>query len=98
MQRRPGYWVVIAVVFFAATFTAAASHAEDLIVKSCAELIRMAQVYQEDLKTVDTVLGSAIDAGNMDQIKSYKLKKGAVKKQLESVMKAIDLKGCVTKR
>jgi hypothetical protein len=98
MQRRPGYWLMIAVVFCAATFSAGASLADDLILKSCAELIRMAQVYQEDLKTVNMVLGSAIDAGNMDQIKSYKLKKGAVKKQLDSVMKAIDLKGCVTKR
>jgi hypothetical protein len=98
MQRRPGYWLMIAVVFFAATFTAGTSPADDLIVKSCSELIRMAQVYQEDLKTVNMVLGSAIDAGNMDRIKSYKLKKGAVKKQLDSVMKAIDLKGCVKKR
>jgi hypothetical protein len=98
MQRRLGYWLTIVVVFFAATFTAGAAPTEELVVKNCSELIRMAQVYQEDLKTVDTVLGSAIDAGNMDQIKNYKLKKGAVKKQLESVMKAIDLKGCVTKR
>jgi hypothetical protein len=98
MHKRVGYWLTIVVVFFAATFTVGASPTEELVVKSCGELIRMAQVYQEDLKTVDTVLGSAIDGGNMDQIKNYKLKKGAVKKQLESVMKAIDLKGCVTKR
>lgn len=95
MQTRLGYWLTIVAVFFAATLTAGASSTNELVVKSCAELIRMAQVYQEDLKTVDTVLGSAIDGGNMDQIKNYKLKKGAVKKQLQSVMKAIDLKGCV---
>lgn len=98
MQTRLGYWLTIVAVFFAATLTAGASSTNELVVKSCAELIRMAQVYQEDLKTVDTVLGSAIDGGNMDQIKNYKLKKGAVKKQLQSVMKAIDLKGCVIRR
>jgi hypothetical protein len=98
MQSRLGYWLTIVVVFFAATFSVSASSTEELIVKKCPELIRMAQTYQEDLKTVDTVLGSAIDAGNMDRIKNYKLKKGAVKKQLESVMKAIDIKGCVMKR
>ncbi|MFH1115823.1 MAG: hypothetical protein V1792_18085, partial [Pseudomonadota bacterium] len=52
--------------------------AEDLAAKSCAELVRMAESYQQDLKTVDTVLGSAIDAGNMDRIQSYQLKKDAV--------------------
>ncbi len=98
MKRRLGYWLTIIVVSFAATLSAGASSTEDLVVKNCTELIRMAQVYQEDLKTVDTVLGSAIDAGNMDRIKNYKLKKRAVRKQLESVMKAIDIKDCVTAR
>ncbi|MGO9570360.1 MAG: hypothetical protein ACLP5H_22745 [Desulfomonilaceae bacterium] len=98
MQKRLGFWMTIVVVSFTATFSAGAAPTEELIVKNCTELIRIAQVYQEDLKTVDTVLGSAIDAGNMDRIKNYKLKKAAVKKQLESVMKAIDIKGCVTGR
>ncbi|MFH1112827.1 MAG: hypothetical protein V1792_02805, partial [Pseudomonadota bacterium] len=62
--------------------------------KSCAELVRMAESYQQDLKTVDTVLGSAIDAGNMDRIQSYQLKKDAVKSQLKSVLRTIDLKEC----
>jgi hypothetical protein len=98
MQIRLGYWLTIVVVFFAATLSVSAAPTEELIVKNCNELIRMAQTYQEDLKTVDTVLGSAIDAGSMDRIKNYKLKKAAVKKQLESVMKAIDIKGCVMGR
>jgi len=34
----------------------------------------------------------------MDRIKNYKLKKGAVKKQLDSVLQAIDLKGCASRR
>jgi len=63
-------------------------------VKKCSELVRMAQNCQEDLKTVDTVLGSAIDAGTIDRIKNYKLKKSVVRKQLESVLKAIEIKGC----
>jgi hypothetical protein len=71
---------------------------EDLIVKGCQELMHMAKNYQEDLKTVDTVLGSAIDAGGIDRIKNYQLKKNAVRKQLESVLRAIDLKGCVKQR
>jgi hypothetical protein len=72
-------------------------HSEELVVKSCSELLRMAQNYQEDLKTVETMLGSALDAGSMDRIKNYKLRKGAVRLQLESVMKAIDARGCVKK-
>ncbi len=78
-----------------ALFTVGPAAAEDLIVKDCQELMRMAKNYQQDLKTVDTVLGSAIDAGGIDRIKNYQLKKNAVKKQLESVLRAIDLKGCV---
>ncbi len=98
MQRRLGYWLAIVVLFFTATLTAGASSTEELVVKSCTELIRMAQVYQEDLKTVDTLLGHAIDEGNMGRIKTYKLKKAAVNMQLQSVMKAIDMKGCATGR
>lgn len=70
---------------------------EDLIVKTCPELLRMAETAHEDMRTVDTMLGSAIEAGNMDKIKNYKLKKAAVRKQLESVLNAIDLRGCVKK-
>jgi len=98
MQRRLGYWLMIVVVFYTATLAAGATSTEELVVKSCTELTRIAQVYQEDLKTVDTMLGHAIDGGNMDRIKTYKLKKAAVNKQLESVMKVIDIKGCVTGR
>ncbi|HMK36318.1 MAG TPA: hypothetical protein VK463_14685 [Desulfomonilaceae bacterium] len=72
--------------------------AEDLLLKSCQELVRLAQNYQTDLKTVDTVLGSAIEAGNMDRIRNYQLKKNAVRKQLDSVLRAVDLRGCVIQR
>jgi hypothetical protein len=72
--------------------------ADDLIVKGCQELLRMAKNHQEDLKTVDTVLGSAIDAGGMDRIKNYQMKKNSVRKQLQSVLRAIELKGCVAPR
>jgi hypothetical protein len=72
--------------------------AQDLLEVKCGELMRMAETYQQDLRTVDTVLGSALDGGDMDRIRSYKLKKGAVKKQLDSVLQAIDLKGCARGR
>ena len=70
------------------------SIAQDLLAYKCEELVRMADTFQQDLKTVDTVLGSAIDGGDMDRIKSYKLRKGIVKKQLDSVLHAVELKGC----
>ena len=43
MQKRLGYWLTIVVVFFTATFSAGAAPTEELIVKNCTELIRMAQ-------------------------------------------------------
>ncbi len=71
-------------------------NAEELVVKSCAELINMATTLRDDLKTVDTVLGYAIDAGNLERIRNYKLKRAAAKKSLESVLKAIEIKECAT--
>lgn len=79
-------------------FASGPALAEDLIVKGCPELLRMAKNYQEDLKTVDTVLGSAIDSGGMDRIKNYQMKKSSVRKQLQSVLRAIELRGCVAQR
>jgi hypothetical protein len=72
--------------------------AQDLFEVKCAELMRMADNYQQDLRTVDAMLGAAIDGGDMDRIRSYKLKKGAVKKQLDSALQAIDIKGCAKSR
>lgn len=71
------------------------SVAEDLTTKSCPELLRIAETCQEDLKTVDTVLGSAIEAGNIDRIRNYRLRKAEIKKKLKSLMRVIDLKECV---
>jgi hypothetical protein len=88
----------LALMTVALALLASAAHSDDLLASPCSELVRRAQAYQQDLKTVDTVLGSAIDNGDMDRIKSYKLKKGAVKKNLESILKAIELKGCVKAR
>ncbi len=98
MKRRIEYCAAVAIVSLAMLFMTAHTYADDLLAKSCAELIRLAQGYQQDVKTIDTVLGSAIDSGNMTQIKNYKLKKGAALKQLDSVMKAISIKGCVAGR
>jgi len=87
-------WRLVIVGVLGTLFIAGPSFAEELVVKKCSELVRMAENYQADLKTVDTVLASAIDAGTMDRIKNYKLKKSVVRKQLESVLKAIEIKGC----
>jgi hypothetical protein len=77
---------------------ASAAFAEDLGAKSCSELLRMAQAYQQDLKTVDIVLGSAIDAGNLDRVRSYKLRKNAVRRDLEAVLRALSAKECISSR
>jgi hypothetical protein len=90
-------WRLLIVAILGTLFIAGPSFAEDeLVVKKCSELVRLAENYQADLKTVDTVLGSAIDAGTMDRIRNYKLKKSVVRKQLESVLKAIEIKGCTS--
>lgn len=89
-------WILCAA--FLTLFVANIAVAQDLLESKCVELMRMAETYQQDLKAVDTVLGSAIEGGDMDRIKSYKLKKGVVKKQLDSVLQAIDLKGCAKGR
>jgi hypothetical protein len=90
--------VTLVTALAAVIMAAAPSFSENLAVKSCAELVRMAQSYQQDLKTVDTVLGSAIDAGNLDRIRSYKLRKATVKRQLKSVLRTIDLKNCAAQK
>ena len=77
---------------------ASAAFTEELGAKSCSELLRMAQAYQQDLKTVDIVLGSAIDAGSLDRIRSYRLRKNAVRRDLHAVLRALAVKECVTRR
>ena len=85
-------WVLIAgalTICFASTLSA-----QDLLETQCPVLMRMAETYQQDLKAVDTLLQAALESGDMDRIKTYKLKKGVVQKQLNSVLSAIDTKGC----
>lgn len=72
-----------------------ASGTDDLVVKDCAELLRMAQSLQDDVKTIDTVLGSAIEVGNMTTIRNYKIKKASAQNQLQAVLKAIEIRSCV---
>ncbi len=95
MKKRLVYSFTVAVISLMVFAGAETSHSEELVVKNCSELMRMAQNLQDDLKTVDTILGSAISAGNMAVIRNYKLKKAAVQKDLESVLKAIEVKSCV---
>jgi len=94
MQNPKGIltWVLIAgalTICFANTLGA-----QDLLETQCPVLMRMAETYQQDLKAVDTLLQAAIESGDMDRIKNYKLKKGVVQKQLNSILSAIDTKGC----
>jgi hypothetical protein len=89
------YWALSFICGLMVLGLAGPSVAEDLTVKTCAELVRIAEGCQQDLKTVDTVLGSAIDAGSMDRIRSYKLRKAEVKKRLKAVMRALEFKECV---
>jgi len=74
--------------------SAGAVTSDELVVKSCTELLAIAEGYQQDVKTVDVMLASAIDAGDLERIKTYRLKKNAIKKQLNAVLKAIEIKGC----
>ena len=98
MKRRKAYWHAAIVGCLALFVAVAPAWAEDLTAKGCDELLRMAQTYEQDLKTVNTVLGSAIDGGNMDRIRNYKLKRAEVQRRLKSVLRVIDLKECVLKR
>jgi len=91
-------WLTFAMLIALAVIAAQPAFAECTECKSCPELIRMAQNYQQDIKTVDIVLGSAIDAVSLEMIRSYKLTKGTMKRQLESVMREIEHKGCLAKR
>lgn len=59
--------VTVAVMGLMAIIGVEESHSQELLVKNCSELITMAQTLEADLKTVDTILGSAIQAGNMVQ-------------------------------
>jgi hypothetical protein len=92
MRSLPCLAILCVLVAFSST-----CQAEDLLVKSCPALIHMAENFQHDLRAIDAVYGSAVEAGNMDRIKNYKLRRGAVRKELDSVMRAIDVKGCVKK-
>jgi hypothetical protein len=98
MKKRWGFLVLALIAGFSALLAPSNIFADELIVKDCTELLRLAEAYQEDLKTVDVVLGTVIDAGDMVAIKTYKLKKAAFKKRLDAVLKAIEIKECVKPR
>jgi hypothetical protein len=93
---RRGMWLITAcgVACLCVAALSGPCAADELITKPCSELMSMAENYRQDLKTVDTMLNAAIDAGTMDRIRNYKMKRAAARKQLESVLKALDLKEC----
>jgi hypothetical protein len=94
MTRGTARHVILALAVLVLIAWASGAPAAELVTKSCTELIAIADGYQQDLKTVDLMLASAIDAGELDRIKTYRLKKNALKKKLDAVLKAIDIKSC----
>lgn len=95
METGTCWWKTVLVAAPAVLFIASGSSAQELGTKGCAELIRMAHNCRQDIKTVDIVLGSAIEAGRIDRIRSYKLRKSAQRKRLASILKAIQTRECV---
>lgn len=79
----------------AVLLSAPPSFSEELVVKSCQELIGMAGSYRQDLRTVGAMLGSAVDVGDIQRIRNYKLKRAALQKSLQGVLKALEIKECV---
>ena len=88
------FLAIICCLMVSLTLMPGKAFSEELIVKSCTELMRMAENLQEDVKTADIMLRSALDSGSMSNVKTYKLKKEAVNIKLQSVLQAISLKGC----
>jgi hypothetical protein len=97
MKRHSLPWMIALIAGLALQLATSAALA-DTSDRDCSDLIRKAQSLRQDLKTVNIVLGSAIDAGGLDRIKSYKLKKRALNKELQSVMKSIRTNECVLDR
>ena len=97
MTRGTARYVILPLAVLALLVTAAGAPASELVVKTCTELIAIAEGYQQDVKTVDLMLSAAIDAGDLERIKTYRLKKNALKKKLDAVLKAIDIKSCSKK-
>ncbi|MGC8660403.1 MAG: hypothetical protein ACP5U1_15160 [Desulfomonilaceae bacterium] len=95
MRKFLVYPFILVVMSLMTIIGTSASYPDDLLTKNCNELITMAQTLETDLKTVDTVLGTAIQAGAMDTIVKYKLKKATIVKNLQSVLNAMDVKSCV---
>lgn len=93
-MNRKLFLPLVCCMIVTATLIPGKAFSDELIVKSCTELIRMAENLQEDVKTADMMLRSALDGGSMSSVKTYKLKKEAVNIKLQSVLQAISLKGC----
>lgn len=87
--------IVTIAVGSAVLLSAPPSFSEELVVKSCQDLIGMAENCRQDLRTVGAMLGSAVDVGDIQRIRNYKLKRSALQKQLQSVLKALEIKECV---
>jgi hypothetical protein len=86
--------MLVVIVLTVGTFSASAGCLECM---SCAELIQLAKQSQQDLRAIKTVLRSAIAAGNVERVRSYKLDKGAMTKKAQMIMNALESKGCLAR-
>ena len=69
MKNRTYWSIASAMAALGLFFAVSTACAADLIQKSCDELIRIAND-REDIKGGDRTVGAAIDAGNLERIKS----------------------------
>jgi predicted dithiol-disulfide oxidoreductase (DUF899 family) len=94
MRSRKTIPILAATIVLCLYMTVFAS-AECLDCEKCSQLIRLAQKHQQDLKAVSMVLGSAVESGSLERIRAYKLRKGSTRRELDKVMRAIELRGCL---
>ncbi len=88
-------WWAAALVVVLLIVPASMGFSECLECKSCTQLITLAKQHQQDLRTINAALGSALAGGNLDMAKSYKLTRASVTREAQLVMNAIEIKGCL---
>jgi hypothetical protein len=98
MNRRISWLKIAPLTALVVILAGSTPFASDLWPKSCEELMRIADNCQQDIKTVDIVLGSAIDAGSLDRVKMFKIRKEALKKQLDDILNVIGSKDCLRRK
>ncbi|MGC8603649.1 MAG: hypothetical protein ACP5VS_08185 [Desulfomonilaceae bacterium] len=95
MRRHFIYSLTLALLGVMAILGTEASHSQDYLSESCSQLIKKVQTLQDDLKTVDTILNTATQAGDTETVQKYTVKKASIKKKLKSASTAVDAKSCL---